>query len=93
MGEPDTVALTRADWRYKRADIHWTRGVVSEMTDDELAEAFVHELVHVMVNEIGTSDDHEERVCTEIARAFMSIAGGEKFLPTVKIFDALAASQ
>lgn len=79
---PETaVARTRADWRYAEASIRWNvqRLVATEFSDKELELIFVHELMHIFVNEMrydwpnDTDHDmnHEERVCTTLAKAFI----------------------
>ena len=76
----DAVARTLADWRYGEATIRWNmqRLVDTAFEDDALELMFVHELMHVFVNEMrwdcsehDGNYDHEERVCTTLAKGII----------------------
>lgn len=61
-------------WQYAWASIEINLYIASLKTDKELELAIVHELTHVLVNEMRESDPdgkHEERVCTGLAKAFL----------------------
>jgi len=67
------VAVFRvwADWRYLSASIAVNVKAVARLDDDELERAVVHELIHVLVNEMREPGiDHEERVVTMLSKAF-----------------------
>jgi len=86
-GEPSprSIANCAADWRYLNANITWNMLQVAEQDDEELELAFVHELMHVFLNEFralhgdgathGVERDdwlaHEERIASTLARAFV----------------------
>lgn len=60
-----------ADWRYMTFTISVNVPAVRRMDDDELERAIVHELVHVLVNEMREDGiAHEERVVTMLTKAF-----------------------
>lgn len=63
-----------AKWQYRKAAITCYAPAVAEIEDDDYLEwVFIHELMHIFVNESRESDDwmsHEERVCSELASAF-----------------------
>lgn len=75
--EPDTVGSTTSSWKYAHAHIRWNMPQVKEQTDDELERAFVHELMHIFLSEtrMGADHDdwldHEERVASTLAKAFL----------------------
>lgn len=76
--EPGTLATCEADWRYLKARIDWNMLRVADHDDDYLEEAFVHEHMHLFVDELREGVEpgfdhlvHEERVCTQLARAFI----------------------
>lgn len=82
-GNYECVAHTEVHWQYLRASLTFHLPTVATETDDELEYIIVHELTHVLVNEmrwvdaIAKDDDerrhniqHEERVVTHIAQAF-----------------------
>lgn len=72
-----TLAQCTAQWEYRLATVRWSMPDVKEVADDELDEAFVHEMMHVFVSEMREGADHdiqgvhEEAVCTLLARAFV----------------------
>lgn len=70
-----TYFRVHADWRYLEATIYCSMPQLLELTEEGLEESFVHELMHIMVNEMradaGTGRiDHEERVCQTLALGF-----------------------
>lgn len=77
-GKDHTIAHCSTDWRYGTACITWNMPLVLDEPDDKLEMIFVHELMHIFVNEMrwtATNDtdsiDHEERVTTTLAKAFL----------------------
>jgi hypothetical protein len=64
-----------ADWRYADALITAYCPALVKLTDEELEQAIVHELCHVFLNELRENKkdrhDHEERVATMLAKAFI----------------------
>lgn len=65
-----------ADWRYMEATIIVFLPSVAERRDDELEPLFVHELMHVFLREMREKGlDHEERVATTLAKAFVWVRG------------------
>jgi hypothetical protein len=72
---PDTIARCTANWRYGHACITWNMARVKEQSDEMLERAFVHELMHVFLNEARENGDdwldHEERVASTLTKAFL----------------------
>ena len=65
------LASTHAEWEYLMATISWDIPEVAQTSDEYLEYAMVHELCHLLVNEMHADGvDHEERVVTTLARAF-----------------------
>jgi len=61
-----------ADWRYMTATIAVNVPALAELSDDELERSIVHELVHILVNEMREDDPdvkHEERTVTMLTKA------------------------
>ena len=59
-------------WQYLQAFIAVNVPAISRMDDTELERAVVHELCHILVNEMhGANQDHEERTVTTLADAFI----------------------
>lgn len=61
------------DWRYLEATVEWYLPVLEDMDDEELEYVVLHELTHVVLNEMRESAgeggiDHEERVVTQVAK-------------------------
>jgi hypothetical protein len=72
---PETAGRCTANWRYLQAHIAFNMSRVLELDDEDLEQCFVHELTHVFLNEARESGDdwldHEERVASTIANAFV----------------------
>lgn len=71
-----SVAHCKPDWRYAHALIVWNMAAVADTEDEELEYIFVHELMHIFLHEMRWYDhehglDHEERVATTLAKAFL----------------------
>ena len=73
-----SLATCVADWSHKAASISWNMPAVAETDDYVLETAYVHEMMHLFVSEMreGVVADfnqlpHEERVCTQLAEAFL----------------------
>lgn len=72
----------KCDWRYRYAVIGFHIPRFLDREDSELEYTVVHELCHVMVNETRDRKrfpdkmmEHEERVVTELAHAFLRAHG------------------
>lgn len=66
------LAECNALWQYLDATITFYLPVTVILTDDELETAVIHELIHVLVNELQQVDEdrqHEERVVTTLTMA------------------------
>ena len=74
--DPVTSLMTCVtDWRYRTASITVNCPLTRDVTDNELEEFYIHELMHIFLSEMsvdaGDRQDHEERVATTLARAFL----------------------
>jgi hypothetical protein len=76
--EPKTIGATSVDWRYAHACITFNLSNVRDQSDADLERCFVHELMHVFLNEMrwARADDadhidHEERVASTLTKAFL----------------------
>jgi predicted SprT family Zn-dependent metalloprotease len=67
----DSVAARcYADWRYMEAVIEINLPLWVDKTDDEVERMAVHELMHILVNEMREGAiEHEERVVTTLTKA------------------------
>ena len=71
----DAAAVATVDWRYRHATIQWNLRLIADQPADELERIFVHEVMHVQVNEMREGDlHHEERVCQTLALCFTDMA-------------------
>jgi len=69
-----------ADWRYSEAIINVNLLATRKMNDDKLERTVVHELAHVLVNEMREGEiKHEERVVSTLTKAFFWCANPENF--------------
>jgi hypothetical protein len=76
----DTVAgEANVSWKYENAVITFYPDVLKDMSEDEIEKLVVHELMHVFLNEMREEGiDHEERVATMLAKAFLWVKGVDK---------------
>lgn len=72
-----TIMTCSVMWQYLKATITVNTPELEELDDDRLEEIFVHELAHIFVHEMRDLDrndpgwlNHEERVVTQLGRAF-----------------------
>ena len=71
-----TAASCTADWRYLQATVSWNLALVADQTDAGLERIFVHEMMHILLDEMRHFHEeggmnHEERVATTLAQAFL----------------------
>jgi len=69
----ETAMMCTAQWQYLQAVIDVYVPTIAEMDDDALERCFIHECMHILVNEMRETDGaftHEERVCETLAKAF-----------------------
>jgi hypothetical protein len=82
VNDDDTlvVARTYTHWIYGKAEIHVNLPVIEKLSDDETERVIVHELLHILVNEMREDEiHHEERVVTQLTKAiFWVVADVEK---------------
>lgn len=66
-----------ADWRYRTASIDVNLPIVGERSGKQLEHDYLHELMHVFLNEMRMTcaepafHEHEERVAHTLADAFL----------------------
>jgi hypothetical protein len=69
-GQP-IAGKTFADWRYHEATVYIYQPHLLYLTDEEVEPFVLHELVHILVNEMRRCRmHHEERVVSDLTRAF-----------------------
>jgi hypothetical protein len=77
-GQRIIAAHVTADWRYAEACISVNLPAWVEMSEDQIERAVVHELMHVLVNEMREGEmHHEERVVTQLTKAVFWVAAAE----------------
>jgi len=64
-------------WQYQTALMNAWLPEIADLSDDEIEGHLVHELMHIVVNEMRydteENRDHEERVVTSLSRRFLSL--------------------
>ena len=71
------VAKSYCDWRYATCNIYVNFPQLKQMDKKQIVMTIVHELCHALVNEMRENGiDHEERVVTGLAKAFLWTEGG-----------------
>lgn len=76
-GNWETTFRCNVDWRYAEASIRVYCPTIADINDECLERAVVHELGHIFLNETRQDEkdwlDHEERVATMLAKAFIQL--------------------
>ncbi len=76
-GENIVAARTFADWRYGTAKIIINVPALDGLIPADLEALVVHELCHILVNEMRENElHHEERVVTGLQKAFVWTRNG-----------------
>ena len=80
-----TPASCGTDWRYEFATITFNMPSVKGLSNKELEQTVVHEFCHIYLDEVTRGADglactgellaHEERVVTQLAKAFIRVKG------------------
>jgi len=73
----ESVMITYPSWAYLEATIEVNLYAIAEADDETLEYYFVHEMAHLMTDEIVDGNerkDNVERAVTQIARAFLWVA-------------------
>ena len=71
-GTETSPAQTHAHWQYMNAMLVFDLTETADYDDEDLERIFVHELSHVLINEMREKGiRHEERVATLLANAFI----------------------
>ena len=71
-GENIVPATVNSDWKYGTAFISINLPAFKGMKNRQVERIIVHELVHILVNEMREEGiEHEERVVTGLSKAFM----------------------
>jgi hypothetical protein len=66
------AALTTVFWKYNKATIDVNLLALEKMDKDGIEVCILHELIHILVNEMREGElHHEERVVTNLQRAFL----------------------
>jgi predicted aminopeptidase len=72
----DVVGACTTDWRYLTADIDYGLKPMQTMTDNQIERIVVHELCHVVVNQMREPTyDNEESVVSHMTAAWAFHAG------------------
>ena len=67
-GDYDALASTSVQWQYRKAVITWNLEEVARKSDYEMDWVFVHEAMHIHLNEMREEGlAHEERVASTLA--------------------------
>ena len=73
-GKREALGTCKANWQYREAEIIFNMPACADLKDDELERMFVHELMHVFLNEARQKDvitPGEESAASALASAFI----------------------
>lgn len=74
-----TAGSCAANWKYLNATLTFSDDAIKNMDRNELEELVVHEMMHMLLNEMREGKiKHEERVATQLQKAFMWVKGADK---------------
>jgi hypothetical protein len=72
-------AIVFADWQYGTATILFNVPAFDGKSDDEIERIVVHELLHILVNEMREGEiHHEERVVSQLTKAIFWVTAAAK---------------
>lgn len=78
--DPRVVACAKVRWEYRTATLSFNLVEIAKLDDDDLEETYVHEAMHVLLNEMREYRKGkmkcEERVACSLSFAFMRLARG-----------------
>jgi hypothetical protein len=67
-----TLGRAYVNWQYGSATVYFNVPGFEGLNDEDIEMAVVHELVHILVNEMREEEmHHEERVVTGLTKAFI----------------------
>lgn len=70
------AGLCEVEWEYLTAHITIYPKAIRHLDDRGIEKVMLHELVHVLINEMREEGpDHEERVATQLQKAFSWVKG------------------
>jgi hypothetical protein len=76
--DANAIMYVDVDWQYIRAQIHVSYSACKGMTSTEIEKCVVHELMHIILNEMREPEtDHEERVATMLQKAMFWVRDAE----------------
>ena len=76
---PNVAGICETDWRYQETVITLALHKLRNLNQYQIEKAVVHELMHIFLNEMRAEGiDHEERVATNLQKAFMWVRDGVK---------------
>lgn len=74
---PKTAGSCDTDWRYQESTISINKQWLTKLSKEGIEKLIVHELMHVLLNEMREEGiDHEERVATNLQKAFFWVRDG-----------------
>jgi hypothetical protein len=74
FGKSNVLMRVYADWRYAEAHIYVNVPKLHKMDAKDIDSRVIHELAHVLVNEMREGKlHHEERVVTQLTKAILWI--------------------
>lgn len=74
-----TVANCQVEWKYCAAILTFSDDLIKNKNREELEHIVVHEMMHIFLNEMREGKiKHEERVATQLQKAFMWVKGADK---------------
>lgn len=73
-------AVCASHWQYLDHMITFNLTKCNPLTENQIEQTVVHELMHIFLNELQSDDvdiNHEERVASSLQKAFMWVRGAK----------------
>lgn len=61
----NTIGITHASWEYRQGNVTFFLPTCADLNDEQLEEAVVHEMVHIIAEGIHDTRDDQAREITE----------------------------
>lgn len=73
------VGMASVRWQYREAELDFNLEKTAKLSDEDLEEVYIHEVMHVLLNEMREEGiEHEERTAQTLMFAFMRLRGALK---------------
>lgn len=73
-GDEDAAGSCRSTWEYMHATLAFNLEELADYEDEEVEGVVIHELLHIIVDELKTKRGSPERVVTHLSRILQRVS-------------------